>query len=87
MDKTCGRFCSGALIARLGLPALAFPLAAMTPDQVVEARKVVEAEELGEFDLGDFGKVSALDMVTHYIENPPAPVAGGTARKVRFEGC
>jgi len=32
--------------------------------------------------------MAVSDMVSYYLENPPAPVASGAApKKVRFEGC
>ena len=43
---------------------------------------------MGAVDLGDFGTVSVLDLVSYYMENPPAPETPGTKKKkVRFQGC
>jgi hypothetical protein len=43
---------------------------------------------MGTVDLGDFGTVSVLELVSYYMENPPALETPGTRKKkVRFQGC
>ena len=86
MDRSSAIFCSLSLIACLGLAALAYPAAAVSPDQAAVLKTPVSAEEMGDMDLGDFGTVSVLELVEYYVENPPAPVAGGGHKK-RFQGC
>jgi len=86
MDRASMYFCLGALGVSLLVSAAAAPFAMVPQETVEKAHKALPAEEMGEVDLGDFGMVAVSDLVSHYIENPPAAPAGG-ARKVRFEGC
>ncbi len=88
MDRASVIFCGGALAACFGLAAVAYPFAALSNAKVVESSSVVQAEQLGSMNLGDFGEVPVADLVDYYIQNPPAPVLAGAApKKVRFEGC
>jgi len=88
MDRASLIFCGGSLAACLLIAAVAFPFAARSKAELASSKSIIDAEELGVIDLGDFGDVAVSDMVTYYMENPPAPVAAGTApEKVRFEGC
>ncbi len=88
MDRASLIFCGGSLGACLLIAVVAYPYAALSSAKLDGAKSMVEAEELGVVDLGDFGEVPVSDMVSYYIENPPAPVAAGAApKKVRFEGC
>ncbi len=86
MDRTSTIFCILSLIASVGLAALVYPAAAVSPEQAALLKTPVSAEEMGDLDLGDFGMVSVLELVEYYVENPPAPLAGGV-RKKRFQGC
>ena len=88
MDKQSLIFCGGMLGLCLAIAAIAFPFAALSTNQVAAAKTPVAPAQLGEMDLGSFGKVSVSDMMSYYIENPPEPeTAGGAVKKVRFEGC
>ncbi len=88
MDKASLIFCGGSLCICIAVAAIAFPYAALSRSEATAAAEIVDAESLGTMDLGDFGEVAVADMVTYYIENPPAPLAAGkVAKKVRFEGC
>ena len=88
MDKASLIFCGGSLGACLLIAVVGFPFAAMSKADVTTAKSTIDAEELGTMNLGEFGDVTVTDMVTYYMENPPAPVAAGAApKKVRFEGC
>jgi len=86
MDKASLIFCAGTLCASLLISAIAIPLSSISDATLARAKSVVAAEDLGEMDLGDFGKVSVKDMADYYVQNPPVEPAGGV-RKVRFEGC
>ncbi len=86
MDKSSAIFCTLSLLVSLGIAVLAYPAAAVSPEQAALSKTPLAAEEMGDVDLGDFGTVSVLELVEYYIENPPAPVAGGV-RKKRFQGC
>jgi 5-keto 4-deoxyuronate isomerase len=88
MDKASLVFCGGSLGACLLIAVVAFPYAALSKEDVISAKSLVDAEEIGVMNLGDFGDVTVSEMVSYYMENPPAPVAIGAApKKVRFEGC
>lgn len=88
MDRSSLIFCGGSLGLCLLIAVVAFPYAALSDAKATSAKSVVDAEELGTMNLGDFGDVAVSDMVSYYLENPPAPIASGAApKKVRFEGC
>lgn len=91
MNRESLIFCSAALAVTVVVSGIGFSLAAV-PRQTIEAsKKPVPAETLPDIDIGGgFGKVSVIDLVGFYIENPPAPVntAGGAPPAVkRFGGC
>lgn len=88
MDRASLIFCGGSLGACLLIAVAAFPFAALSKADVTSANSLIDAEELGMMNLGEFGDVAVTDMITYYMENPPVPVAAGAApKKVRFEGC
>lgn len=91
MNRESLIFCSAAIAVTVAVSAVGFSLAAL-PRQAVEAsRQPAPAESLPDIDLGGgFGKVSVIDLVGYYIENPPAPAgaSGDAAPAVkRFGGC
>ena len=86
MDRASIIFCGAALAGCLLLAAAIFPFTAMSKQQLEATRTAQSAEQFEDVDLGDFGMVPVLDMVFHYIENPPEQTAG-EAKKVRFQGC
>jgi triphosphoribosyl-dephospho-CoA synthetase len=86
MDKQCFVFCTTSVGICLLIAVLAFPYAAISSKKLENSRNAMSAEQFEDVDLGDFGTVSVLDMVSHYIDNPPAaPV--GEIPKVRLQGC
>ncbi len=88
MDRASAIFCVTVLAGALLIAALAFPYAAVSREEVARAKTPRPAEEMGEIDLGAFGRVGVLDLMTYYMENPPAETGGGEAEKaVRFQGC
>ncbi len=87
MDRASLIFCGASLAVCLLIAAAAFPFAALSKAELAASRTVTSAEALPDVDLGDFGKVSVLDLVTHYMENPPEDPAAGKPREVRFQGC
>lgn len=88
MDKSSILFCVGALLGSALLAKVAYPLAAISKEQLIASQSIVPAEELGDIDLGEFGEVSMYDMVSYYMDNPPEPEAAELSpEKVRFEGC
>jgi len=86
MDKSSAIFCTLSLVVSLGIAALAYPAAAISPEKIALSMTPQSAEEMGDVNLGDFGTVSVLEMVGYYVENPPV-VAEGGGHKKRFQGC
>jgi hypothetical protein len=91
MDRGSWFYCLGALAASLAVCAAGFSFAAMPRDALEAAKRPAPAETLPDIDLGGgFGKVSVVELVGYYIENPPAPAgaAGGAVPAAkRFGGC
>ena len=88
MDKSSILFCIGALIGSALLAKFAYPLAAISKQQLATSQSILSADELGFIDLGEFGEVSVSDMVSYYMDNPPEPKTEElNPGKVRFEGC
>ena len=88
MSRTNLIFCTASLVFSLLIAVLAFPYVTLSPSQLEASRTVTSAEEMGEIDLGEFGKVMVLELVDYYLENPPAAATGeAPVRKVRFQGC
>lgn len=86
MDRSNLIFCGASLAGCLLIAALAVPFASISDAQLATAKSVMAAEDLGEIDLGAFGKVPVETLANYYMENPPVIEAGAT-KKVRFEGC
>ncbi len=92
MNRESLVFCTAALIVAVAVCAVGFRLAALPRDAVDAAMRPAPAEALPDVDLGGgFGKVSVIDLIGYYIENPPAKAnaAGGDAVPAarRFGGC
>lgn len=93
MDRASLAFCAAALAASLALSAIGFHFAAMPREQLAASRTPQPPEKLPDVEVtGGFGTVSVIDLVGHYVENPPdaAPVpAHGAAPPAtrRFGGC
>lgn len=86
MNKSNLIFCGASVAGCLLIAALAVPFASISDAQLAAAQSVIAAEELGEIDLGEFGRVPVETLTSYYMENPPVIEAGAT-KKVRFEGC
>ena len=91
MNRESLVFCAAALAVALAVCAAGFKLAALPAETVAAAKQPAPAETLPDLDIGGgFGKVSVIELVGFYIENPPAPKgAGGDASPAvkRFGGC
>lgn len=90
LNRTSIVFCAASLFVAAIVCAAGYQLAAMPRAAVAAAKVPVPPETLPELDLPGFGKVSAIDLVGYYIDNPPAPVAAGGAAAAapkRFGGC
>jgi len=90
MNRVSIIFCIVSLIVTAGVLGTGFNLAAMPRSAVAAAKKPVPPESLPDIDMPGFGKVSVMDLMGYYIENPPATAtsAGGApASAKRFGGC
>lgn len=89
MDRNSLIFCSFSLIITLGLAALAYPYAALSVEKIMMTNESIDAEEIPDIDLGDFGIVSVSELLDYFIENPPvtSEAAEESVRKVRIQGC
>ncbi|MBZ0097058.1 MAG: hypothetical protein K8H75_17030 [Sulfuricella sp.] len=90
MNRVSTIFCAVSLIVTAAVLAAGFNLTAMPHQAVVAMKKPVPPESLPDIDMHGFGKVSVMDMMLYYIENPPATAtAGGGAAPAakRFGGC
>jgi len=74
--------CSLALVS--GLAWLAFPYAARSSQEVEYSSTPQGAEMFDDVELGDFGTIPVLDMMQHYMDDPPVDTG---EKKVRFQGC
>ena len=79
-------FCVACLSMVVIVAKLAYPLAARSAQEVEYSVTPMGAEMFDDVDLGDFGMVPVLDMMQHYIDNPPAASATGDSQ-IRFQGC
>lgn len=89
LDRTGVIFCSVSLAIAAVACVGGFQLAALPKETIAAAKVPVPPESLPELDLGGFGKVTVLDLMGYYIDNPPAPVAvaGAAPAPKRFGGC
>jgi hypothetical protein len=85
MDRSSLIFCLSALVLSFAAAAAGYRYAALPEGRLAASQVPVPAEQLGEVDLGDFGTVPVTELVTYYLENPPA--ADSAPRAVRFQGC
>lgn len=90
LDRTGVIFCSVSIAIAAIVCIGGFRLAAMPKDAIAAAKVPVPPETLPELDLGSFGRVSVLELMGYYLDNPPAPAAtgaGAPAAPRRFGGC
>ena len=89
MDRISFVFCALSLIITIGLAALGYPYAALPVEKIAMSSQSVEAEEIPDLDLGDFGTVSVAEILDFFIENPPltTEASGESVRRVRIQGC
>lgn len=89
LNRTGVIFCSVSLAITGVVCAAGFSLAALPRATVEAAKTPAPPESLPELDLPGLGKVSVIDLIGYYIDNPPAPVGAGDAAPAtkRFGGC
>lgn len=90
LDRTGVIFCStGVVIAALAC-GIGFSLAALPPHTLQAAKTPAPPETLPDVDIPGFGKVSVIDLMGYYIDNPPRPAGAPDASAPaaqRFGGC
>lgn len=90
MDRSSIIFCAGSLALCLGIAWIAFPYAALDRNTVEAYRTPQPAELLDTVDVGQgFGELPVIELMGYYVDNPPAPAAGGAAAapEIKFGGC
>lgn len=90
LNRTGVIFCSVSLVLAGAVCAAGFALAALPRDAVAAAKMPVPPETLPELELPGFGKVTVLDLMGYYIDNPPASASSGDGAAPatkRFGGC
>ncbi|PLX35120.1 MAG: hypothetical protein C0605_11290 [Hyphomicrobiales bacterium] len=89
MDRSSLIFCILSLVVSLGIGWLAYPHAAVSPEKLAAWKQPADSEMIPDLDLGDYGTVSAGELMEYYMENPPAPPEAGAKpeRELRFQGC
>lgn len=90
LDRTGAIFCSIGVVIALMACGVGFSLAALPKENLEAARTPAPPETLPDVDIPGFGKVSVIDLMGYYIDNPPVPkgTAGAATPPVqRFGGC
>jgi len=88
VDRDSLIFCVGSLAVSLLIAMVVFPFVAMDGEIVTAAATPKPAYELGSVDVGKgFGELPVEELMSYYIENPPAVEAAGAAPEIRFGGC
>jgi len=88
MDRSSIIFCIGSVLFCLGIAIFTFPAASVSRETLAAAATPIDAENMQDIDLGDFGKVSVLEMLDYYLENPPAKTTvESELKETRFQGC
>ena len=89
LNRTGVIFCSVSLVLTVAVCAVGFSLAALPRATIAASKRPAPPETLPEIDLPGFGKVTVIDLMGYYIDNPPAPAATGAAPAAakRFGGC
>lgn len=89
LNRTGVIFCSVSMVITALVCAVGFSLAALPRETIAASKQPAPPETLPELDLPGFGKVTAIDLMGYYIDNPPAPAGAGGAPAAakRFGGC
>lgn len=90
LDRTGVIFCSAGIVLATLACTVGYSLAALPAETLRTAKAPVPPETLPDIDIPGFGRVSVLDMMGYYMDNPPAPAGGsGTSAPAaqRFGGC
>jgi len=90
LDRTGVIFCSAGVVLATLACGIGFSVAALPAETLQAARTPAPPETLPDVEIPGFGKVSVIDLMGYYIDNPPAPAGapGASAPAVqRFGGC
>ena len=88
MDRSSIIFCIGSVLFCLGIAIFTFPAASVSRETITNANTPMDAEKMQDIDLGDFGKVTVLEMLNYYLENPPAKITvESELKETHFQGC
>ena len=89
LDRTGVIFCSAGVVLATLACGIGFSLAALPQEKLHAAQTPAGPEALPDVEIPGFGKVSVLDLMGYYIDNPPAPASSVTSTPAtqRFGGC
>ena len=88
MDRSSIIFCIGSVLVSLGVIIFTFPAASVSRETLTNANTPMDAEIMQDIDLGDFGKVTVLEMLDYYLEDPPAKTTvESELKETHFQGC
>lgn len=90
MNRVSLIFCIVSLIVTAVVFGTGFNLAAMPRQAVASVKIPVSPESLPDIAMPGFGKVTVMDLMLYYIENPPVaatPEGGAAPAAKRFGGC
>ena len=88
MDRSSIIFCIGSVLVSLGVVIFTIPAASISRETLSNANTPMDAEKMQDIDLGDFGKVTVLEMLDYYLENPPAKTTvESELKETHFQGC
>ena len=88
MDSSSIIFCFGSVLVCLGIAIFTFPAASVSRQILTKANTPMAAEKMQDIDLGDFGKVTVLEMLDYFLENPPAKTTvESELKETHFQGC
>jgi hypothetical protein len=88
MDRSSIIFCIGSVLVCLGIAFFTLPAASVSRETLTNANTPMDAEKMQDIDLGDFGKVTVLEMLDYYLENQPAKTTvESELKETHFQGC
>ena len=87
MKKTNIIFCILSLAISLLIAFTLFPLVSLRDKELQNAVTPKSAEKFEAFDLGDFGSVTVMEMLEHYISSPPEEVESVGSSKEKLYVC
>jgi hypothetical protein len=84
-------FCISSVVATIGIAYGLYPYAKLSETQLAKSATPQTMETFEQvINLGDdFGEMSVIDLMGHYLDSPPAPVGSTQISKPKrqFGGC